>query len=823
MDARTRTLNFTRRHAAATLLLLLLVLGAVAWLTVRLARSPRIDHDRVYRIGYGNDSPFHFKGADGRPSGLAVSLMSEAARRTHLKLQWVEGTGFDQSRMDLWVLMTVRADRAAVMYFTEPYLQAESSFLVRADSPVQDVSELKNARISYRGLQIVRDILVQLEPNARLVHASDTAGAIACLANGQCDAAFVDQHAIMSALLQSGLRTPLRMLPTRYERRPLALASTFPLAPVADELRRGIQQMTDDNSSTLLTEQWTLFFDPATAVIGEVAHQQAQVHQLWIGLIVLSTVIAVMVALVVWSRLQTFRLQQTRKLLRDVADRVPGLVYQYHLKADGTSSFPYASEAIRTIYRTSPESVATDAGPVFAALHPEDVGKVTDSILQSARDLTPWKQDYRVKFGDGTVRWLAGASLPQRERDGSTLWHGFITDVTDAKAAEAAMQAFERKIQETQKLESLGLLAGGIAHDFNNILTGILGNMSLAGHSLPTDAPEQEYLESIKQGCLRAADLCKQMLAYSGKGRFVIRKVSLNTLVEETTQLLRLSISKQAELRFNLAPNLPPIAADTSQIHQVVMNLVINASEAIDDANGRITLATSLVRVPENRPAGGPEVPAGTYVCLEVSDTGCGISAETQTRIFDPFFTTKFTGRGLGLAAVHGIVRAHQGALTVESQLGRGTTFRVFFPTVDGTVDPVANAGTAKSPEEWRGRGCILVVDDEDSVRRTVATMLTRLTFTVVTAGDGREGLELFRADPDRFSLVLLDLTMPQMDGKKAFAELQQIRAEVRVVLMSGFNEEEAAPEFAGKKLAGFLQKPFDFPTFIEVIRRAVG
>ncbi len=818
-------LNPLKQGSAVRLLLLALALIATAWLGWLLLRPPAFDREKVYRIGYGNDAPLHLVGPDGLPTGLAVQLVQESAQRTGIKLHWIEGTGFNQTKMDLWVLQTVRPERLSQMHLTEPYLQAESCFLVQADGPIHSLADLKTARISYGNAAILRDTVRALLPNAQLIAAGSSAGAVERLTAGLADAAFVDQYAVTTSLLRGTLHTPLRMLPDRSPGRPLALAATFAHAAVADELRRGMQSMMNDGSVTQLVEHWTFFPNPTTAVIGELAREQNRVRQLVISLAGLSLVIVIMVGLIVWSRRQTARLRQTENLLRNIADRVPGVVYQFRLNADGTSCFPFASDAIRQIYHVDPESVRTDATRVFAALHPDDYESVSSSIQLSAKHLTPWKHEYRVKFDDGTVRWLSGNALPQRERDGATLWHGFITDITERKTAETAMEAFERKIRETQKLESLGLLAGGIAHDFNNLLTGILGNTHLASHSMTAGAPAQNYLESIKQGCLRAADLCKQMLAYSGKGRFVVRKLSLNTLVEETTQLLRLSISKQAELRFNLSPDLPPIEADATQVHQVIMNLVINASEAIGAKSGLISLSTSIVRVSPGEPLGmqiAPELSAGAYVCLEVSDTGCGMNAETQARIFDPFFTTKFTGRGLGLAAVHGIVRGHKGALKLYSEPGRGTTFKLFFPSAEGTVDPTTNSA-GKAPATYRGEGCILVVDDEENVRRTVGAMLEKIGFTVEVACDGREGVERFRADPDRFSVVLMDLTMPQMDGKQAFAELRRIRPQVRVVLMSGFNEEEASSGLAGKRLAGFLQKPFEFDSLVVVLSRATG
>jgi len=385
-------------------------------------------------------------------------------------------------------------------------------------------------------------------------------------------------------------------------------------------------------------------------------------------------------------------------------------------------------------------------------------------------------------------------------------------DISERKRSAAARQEFDRKLQETQKLESLGVLAGGIAHDFNNILAAILGNASLASLDLPPGSPVEDNLKAITEGSQRAADLCKQMLAYSGKGNFVVRNFNLNRLVEETAHLLKISISKNAVLRFNLQADLPAILADATQIRQVIMNLVINASEAIGTGSGVISLTTGVVAVNGVYLSGSgaivaQEMPDGDYVFLEVADSGCGMSPETQARIFDPFYTTKFAGRGLGLAAVLGIVRGHKGALKLSSAPGQGTTFKLLLPCVAGVAESAAAAPAPKPA--WRGRGCVLVVDDEDAVRRMGEAMLQKLGFAVVLAGDGATALEIFRGEPDRFALVLMDLTMPRLNGREAFAELRRIRPEIPVVLMSGFNEQEAHLPSGEKGRTSFVQKPF--------------
>ena len=386
-----------------------------------------------------------------------------------------------------------------------------------------------------------------------------------------------------------------------------------------------------------------------------------------------------------------------------------------------------------------------------------------------------------------------------------------VQDVTGLKQAEAEKERMQKKLQETQKLESLGILAGGIAHDFNNLLTGILGNASLARMRLPDSSPGMRFVQQIEEAATRAADLCSQMLAYSGKGRFVVRKIDLNSLIRDTTHLLELSISKKASLRFELQERLPATMADATQMRQIIMNLVINASEALGEKQGEITLKTGIQKVDARFLKLGhfdDDFREGDYLTLEVSDTGCGMDEATREKIFDPFFTTKFTGRGLGLAAALGIVRGHGGGVHVYSEPDVGTTFKLFLPFAEGEAETFAAAGPAPSTATAQG-GLVLIVDDEDTVRAVTEEMLLMFGFKVASAVDGEEGVRRFREQGDRVSLVLLDLTMPNMDGEEAFREIRRLRNEVPVLLMSGFNEQEAINRFAGLGLAGFIQKPF--------------
>jgi PAS domain S-box-containing protein len=400
------------------------------------------------------------------------------------------------------------------------------------------------------------------------------------------------------------------------------------------------------------------------------------------------------------------------------------------------------------------------------------------------------------------VRWLV--------RDISA--HRQLTQELRLREEEARRdaEASEAHAYHVQKLESIGVLAGGIAHDFNNLLHVILGNADLARLHVAADSPAREHLDEVVRATQRAAELTQQLLAYSGRGAVESRRLDLSLEVREMGTLLRTAISKQATLAWDLAPDLPAVTADPTQVRQIVMNLITNASDSLGDGPGTITLRTGLVEADtEARPADADEGPA---VFLEVTDTGCGMDSGTLQRIFDPFFSTKFTGRGLGLAAVMGIVESHHGHVRIRTAPGEGTTFRVILPAIGGAADaaPRQIAGSG-----WRGRGTVLVIEDEEGVREVVGRMLERLGLHVLTAADGVDAIRVLdEHDSERDGVVtaaLLDLSMPRMGGLETLQQLRERMPDLPVILMSGYTEQEVGLKIldsAGGAVA-FLQKPF--------------
>ena len=517
-------------------------------------------------------------------------------------------------------------------------------------------------------------------------------------------------------------------------------------------------------------------------------------------------------------------LEESEERFRMLAENVPGAIYL--CKNDARWTMLYLNDAVESLTGYPKEDFLEDRISFVNLYHPEDSAGIFAAVEKALAARTPFHVVYRIKHRSGGWRWVeeAGAGI---YREGELqLLEGFLSDITEKKRAEEERRGLEAQVQQAQKLESLGVLAGGIAHDFNNLLMGILGNADLALDEISPASPARQSIKNIETAGKRAAELCRQMLAYSGKGRFVIEALNLNEVVEEMAHLLRAAISKNAILRYQFAEHLPAVEADATQMRQVIMNLITNASDAIEEksavagAQGVISIMTGVLDCDAAYLRNAPldeALPEGRYVYIEVSDTGCGMDAATREKIFDPFFTTKFTGRGLGLSAALGIVRGHRGVLKIYSEPGQGSSFKLLFPALTQAAE--TSQEEARPPEDWAPSGTVLLVDDEEAVRGVGKRMLEKIGFEVLTAEDGRQALALFEQHRNTISCVLLDLTMPHMDGEQTFRELRRIREDVPVILSSGYNQQEITNRFVGRGLAGFVQKPYQMATLAQALR----
>jgi len=503
--------------------------------------------------------------------------------------------------------------------------------------------------------------------------------------------------------------------------------------------------------------------------------------------------------------------RNSRKQLQDIIDGSPGVVFVKDLEG----RFITANQTFERFLGVTREELRGKTD--YDLITRERAEYYREHDRRVAETGQPIQIEETADLADGRRHVFLANKFPLRDASGKIYAVCSIsTDITERKQAE-------EHLRQTQKLESLGLLAGGVAHDFNNLLVGVIGNASLAQEMLPPDHPAAELLVGVLKTGEQAAHLTRQMLAYSGKGKFLVELLDLSALIPDMSGLVRPSISKKIALHLDLQDDLPPIEADRGQVQQVFMNLVLNAAEAIGSHEGRISVRNGIQTVDERflrLHLDTPELRPGEYVVLEVRDTGCGMDDATRARIFDPFFSTKFTGRGLGLAAVAGILRGHKGGITVSSAPGKGSCFTVLFPAA---ARAAAELRVTARIAALQGSGAVLVVDDEEVVRELAKKALERYGYTVLLADSGPAAIDACKRHPGEIALVVLDLSMPHMTGEEVLLELRKIRPEVKVVVSSGYSEDETMALFKGQRVSGFIQKPYTSAGLAEKVKVCAG
>ena len=446
----------------------------------------------------------------------------------------------------------------------------------------------------------------------------------------------------------------------------------------------------------------------------------------------------------------------------------------------------------------------------------DDVIKQTEQIV--AQGDARFTSRHRRK--DGTIFDVEVSVKYLQIDDGKMVV--FIRDITERRQAEEERELLEQQLQHTQKLESLGVLSGGIAHDFNNILAAIIGYCGLTRMNYES---AERNIPEIEKAAERAADLCRQMLAYAGKAQLTRTRVDTVSMVDDIVNMLKATLPRNTVIKTDLSANIPLIDGDASQLRQVVMNLIINASEAIGSEQGSVDVSLSRIMVLAGREYEdyhGKVIPPGEYVCLEVTDNGCGMDEATKWRIFEPFYTTKFTGRGLGMSAVLGIIKSHSGALQLFSQPGLGTTFKVYLPVPAGSAD-ADEAQTASEPASlWQGSGTILLAEDEEPIRDIAKTFLEMFGFTVLEAVNGKEALEIYKKNATEIILVVTDMGMPVMDGCHLFNELKKLNPELPIIVSSGYGDVEVIARIGSNKIAGLISKPYNPIQLREVLKSVV-
>jgi len=518
------------------------------------------------------------------------------------------------------------------------------------------------------------------------------------------------------------------------------------------------------------------------------------------------------------SREAEYAVFKSDQRFRSFVENVHDIIFT--LSAEGV--FTYVSPNWKDAFGY--ELHETIGQPFTSFVHPDDIAGCLTFLQKVLK--TGERQsgvEYRVKHENGSFIWYsANGSLLRDAASNEVSFLGIGRDITERKNSEEERDLLERQLYHAQKLESLGVLAGGIAHDFNNLLAVIVGHCELIKLR---PAKAMQSISPIEKAANRAAELCQQMLAYAGKSQFAVNQVNMAWLVEETVDMLKSTVGKNIEITSGFSSGLPTIMADASQIKQIVMNVIMNASEAIGENQGKILVSLTKSTIKAEQPKTdhlGKYIPAGCYICLEITDTGCGMDEETKSRLFEPFFTTKFTGRGLGMSAVLGIIAAHKGALQLFSQPGKGSIFRVYLPVQAN--DSAVNESDQEPAisEQWKGSGTILLVEDEEQVLLVAKTMLEELGFTVIKAYNGKEGLELYQQHAPSITLVVTDIGMPIMDGYALIRELKILNPDLPITISSGFGEVDISSRFSGGEIAGLINKPYNFKQLRDVMRRVV-
>jgi len=501
---------------------------------------------------------------------------------------------------------------------------------------------------------------------------------------------------------------------------------------------------------------------------------------------------------------------RSHALLKNLAELVPGVIYQYRLFPDGRSSFPYSSPGIYDIYEVTPAEVAEDATPVFQRLHPDDIDQVREEILESARTLSLFNCEYRVILPKQGLRWRLSEARPRREADGGTLWHGIITDITERKEAEEERENLHRQLAQSQKLESVGRLAGGVAHDFNNMLNVILGHADLMLEDLRPENPLRGDVEEIHKAALRSADLTRQLLAFARKQTIAPQRLDINKTIGAMLKLLQRLIGEDIVLRWEPAERVDPICIDPVQIDQVLANLMVNARDAIGHTTGSIFIETAMAELDETFCADSEGLAPGRFVMLSVRDDGCGMDEATQAQIFDPFFSTKGIGEGtgLGLATIYGIVKQNQGFIDVTSRPQQGATFRIYLPVDDseGVEDSAITAPVEPAAPGWER---ILLVEDEPAILALGTRMLQRLGYTVLAAPTPREAIQLAEDCEGEIQLLVTDVIMPGMNGLDLAQIILALYPAAKCLYISGYTADIIAHHGVLHEGVGLIQKPF--------------
>jgi PAS domain S-box-containing protein len=771
-------------------------------------RTPHLP-DRPLRIGFEVNPPVQIRAENGF-TGLGVDTVREAARRAGIQLQWVEtGTSseeaFRKGLVDLWPLMVDRPERRRFVHFARAWMHSSNVLLLREDAPAPGPDF--HGRIAVFRMPLHVRLVGENFPRAQVMVIQSIPDVIRQVCTGAADAGFFEARVALSQLRDappecSSIVLRVRTIPNLALE--AGLASTFQAAPAADRIQREIDNMFRDGSLAVLIAKYSYFgLDDTWASEERLSAAERSRLLTWSGGGLIFTLgVMLWLAGSLRQRKRTeAALRESENRFRTLANTAPVMIVASG--ADGGATF-FNKTWLDFTGLTMEQAIGFGW---LESVHVEDRERTVADYSRSVAAHGDCEIEYRLRRADGEYRHIICSGVPRFEANGA--FAGYIAscfDLTDIKKAQEETLA-------RQNLESLGVLAGGIAHDFNNLLGGTLAYSELAQEKLAEGSSPDEELRQIREVAMRGSEIVRQLMIFAGKERGNLEPVNVSGLVAEMLQFLKISISKHAVLETHLDTVLPPVLGNSAQIRQVVMNLITNASEAIGDRDGVIRVSTTMAADDPDR------------LQLEVSDTGCGMTPETQSKVFDPFFTTKFAGRGMGLAVVQRIVRVHGGTIRLVSSVGQGTSVRILLPCVAETARPIDTGVSIplRSVElQTQARRTILVVEDEAALLSAVSKMLERSGFSVIQAKDGSSAVQLIRAPEKRMDAMLLDITLPGTSSREVFEEARRLRPDLVVVLTSAYSEESVKTSFAGLAVSHFIRKPFRIQDLVSLLHAAL-
>jgi PAS domain S-box-containing protein len=770
--------------------------------------------DRTYRIGWEARLPFQEKGRDGRPTGLAVELVREAAHRLGVSLDWVQQDGGSEASLrakvvDLWPLMVITPERRRYVHITEPYLEVNTALLVRAESPYEQSRGVEIARIAYPKRPIWDRLLQARFPASSLMPQPDLPEMLEALCRKQVDGAFAEEDLLITTMLKGPAcpnepsHPPLRLIPVLEIRPRMGVGSTFEARAVADAIRDEISEIAVDiNLAQVLSHGSYASFRQVESLSGMLAAQKRSQR--------LGAITAGCAALLILALWQAWRVRsernrargaersvrETEQKLRRMADSLKEMVLSY----DMSGRLIYANPAASHLTGYSTDELAERGFAGWA--HPDDRSRMLRHWDELSRGGGIQDEEYKLLTRDGRVRRLTATWGPVLDEAGRQVGvQGSEHDITEQRELQA-------RLEQVQRLESIGRLAGGVAHDFNNLLTVINGYGTMLASETETEDPSREPILEIVRAGERAARLTQQLLAFSRRQTIAPVRLCLNDVVVETQRMLRRLIGEDIELEIELAPDLQPVTADAGQMHQVLLNLAVNARDAMPKG-GRIRIATANVEVKEGEEAGLGDARPGPHVQITFADNGAGIGPEVLPHIFEPFFTTKQlgVGTGLGLATVYGIVKQNGGSIWVESSPGNGAAFRILLPV--STAEAASGGKEESAVGTRRGSETILIAEDNADVRELARRILSRLGYQVLEAADAESAMELAGERREPIHLLLTDVVLPGRSGKELAVELARLRPQIRCVYMSGYPADVLGQRGVIDAEIDFLQKPF--------------